>query len=179
MIRNPLLATLCGVLAAGPATLAPPAPAPASPRPSLLRGEAHVWETQEITLRAAASYADPYAEVVVWIELEGPGFSRRVYGFWDGERTFKLRFVATAPGEWRWRTGSNQPGDAGLNGGRGQLRAVPWSEDERQQNPNRHGFVRAAANGHALVYADGTPFFLLGDTWLAASTWRLRPHEHG
>ena len=41
------------------------------------------------------------------------------------------------------------------------------------ENPNRRGFVRATANGHALQYADGTPFFLLGDTWLAASTWRL------
>ena len=167
--RGVLLAAVCGVLAAG-STISAQA---AVPRSTLLRGEAHVWELQEIALRSAASYANPYAEVVVWIDLEGPGFSRRVHGFWDGERTFKVRFVATAPGEWRWRTGSNQPGDAGLNGGRGQLRAVPWTEDERQQNPNRRGFVRAAANGHALAYADGTPFFLLGDTWLAASTWRL------
>ena len=42
-----------------------------------------------------------------------------------------------------------------------------------RENPNRRGFVRATPNGHALQYADGTPFFLLGDTWLAASTWRL------
>ncbi len=111
--------------------------------------------------------------MVCWIELEGPGFARRVYGFWDGGRTFRVRFVATAPGEWRWRTGSNQPDDAGLNGGSGSLRAVDWTDAEKAANPNRHGFVRATANGHALQYADGTPFFLLGDTWLAASTWRL------
>jgi hypothetical protein len=83
-----------------------------------------------------------------------------------------VRVVATQPGQWSWRAGSNQPGDTGL-AGRGQL---PRGGLERRQlaaNPNRRGFVRASANGHALRYADGTPFFLTGDTWLAASTWRL------
>jgi hypothetical protein len=142
-------------------------------RSTLARGEAHVWETQEITFESARAHANPYAEVVCWIDLEGPGFARRVYGFWDGGRTFRVRFVATAPGEWRWRSGSNDESDAGLNGGRGQLRAVAWTDAEKKENPNRRGFVRASANGRGLAYADGTPFFLLGDTWLAASTWRL------
>jgi hypothetical protein len=139
----------------------------------LSRGEAHVWDAQEIAMQAAQDYANPYAEVVCWIDLEGPEFSRRVYGFWDGGRTFRVRFVATAPGAWRWHSGSNQPGDTGLNGGSGTFGAVPWGEAEKLQNPNRRGFVRATSNGRALQYADRTPFFLLGDTWLAASTWRL------
>jgi len=33
--------------------------------------------------------------------------------------------------------------------------------------------VGASSNGHALQYADGTPFFMIGDTWLAGATWRL------
>ena len=142
-------------------------------RAELQSGEVHVWSTQEITFAAAHDYANPYADVTCWIDLEGPNFSKRVYGFWDGGRTFKARFVATAPGEWRWRSGSNQPDDAGLNNGRGKLRAVAWTDAEKNENANRHGFVRASPNGHALQYADGTPFFLVGDTWLAASTWRL------
>jgi hypothetical protein len=139
----------------------------------LQSGEVHVWETQEITLEAAREYPNPYVDVTVWIDLTGPGFARRVYGFWDGGRTFKVRFVATAPGEWRWKAAATPADDTGLNGGAGALRAVAWSDAELAQNPNRHGFVRASDNGHALSYADGTPFFLLGDTWLAASTWRL------
>lgn len=70
-------------------------------------------------------------------------------------------------------TASNQPEDAGLNAGTGALQATPWSDAELKANPNRHGFIRATPNGHALQYADGTPFFIVGDTWLAASTWRL------
>ena len=138
----------------------------------LQSGEAHVWETQEITLEAAREYANPYVDVTVWIELTGPGFSQKVYGFWDGGRNFRVRFVATAPGEWRWKVSATPADDAGLSGA-GALRAVAWSEAELAANPNRRGFVRASDNGHALVYADGSPFFLLGDTWLAASTWRL------
>jgi hypothetical protein len=142
-------------------------------RSTLARGEVHVWELQEITFESALPHENPYTEVVCWIDLEGPGFARRVYGFWDGGRTFKVRFVATAPGDWRWRSGSNDPADTGLRGGRGELRAVPWTDAEKREDPNRRGFVRATPNGHALAYADGSPFFLLGDTWLAASTWRL------
>jgi len=140
---------------------------------ALERGEVHVWEAQEITFQSAREYANPYADVTSWIELEGPGFAKRVYGFWDGDRTYKVRFVATAPGEWHWRASSNHPDDPGLNGGSGSLRAVAWTDAEKLTNANRHGFLRASANGHALQHADGTPFFLVGDTWLAASTWRL------
>jgi hypothetical protein len=145
----------------------------AAPASALTQGEAHVWEMQEIVLEAQRDYANPYTDVSCWIDLAGPGFAQRVYGFWDGGRRFRIRFVATQPGEWHWRTGSNQPGDAGLNGGGGNLRAVAWTDAEKTANANRRGFIRAAANGHALQYADGTPFFLTGDTWLAASTWRL------
>ena len=136
----------------------------------LQSGESHVWEMQEVTLAAAQDYANSYASVDVWIDLDGPGFHKRVYGFWDGGRRFKVRFVATAPGNWTWRAGSNQAHDSGLSGG-GGFRAVAWTPDEIAANANRHGFVRAS--GHALQYADGTPFFLVGDTWLAGSTWRL------
>jgi hypothetical protein len=138
----------------------------------LQSGEVHVWEVQEITFAALGDYANPYVDVECWVELEGPGFQRRVYGYWDGGRAFKVRLVATAPGDWTWRAGSNHPEDTGLAGS-GRFRAVAWSSAETEANPNRRGFVRATANGHALRYADGTPFFLTGDTWLAASTWRL------
>jgi len=140
---------------------------------TLPAGAIHVWETQEITLQADQDYPNPYADVQCWIELTGPGFSRRVYGFWDGGRTFKIRFVATGAGDWSWSVGANQPSDKGLATGHGQVQAVSWTETEKVENPNRRGFVRPTPNGHALQYADHTPFFLLGDTWLAASTWRL------
>ena len=135
--------------------------------------EVRVWEMHEISLTAEGAYANPYTDVTCWVTLEGPGFSERVYGFWDGGGRFKVRVVATAPGDWRWTSGSNQPADAGLNGQAGRFTATGWSEAEKEANPVRRGFLRPTPEGHALQYADGTPFFMVGDTWLAGSTWRL------
>jgi hypothetical protein len=133
----------------------------------------HVWELREIALRASREYPNPYTDVECWVDLRGPGFSGRVYGFWDGGDAFRVRVVATAPGRWTWTSGSNQPADRGLNHRSGSFAAREWTDEEQAQNPNRHGFLRATPNGHALEYADGTPFFLLGDTWLGAATWRV------
>jgi hypothetical protein len=135
--------------------------------------DCHVWENHEITLTAVRQYDNFYTDVTCWVDLEGPGFSRRIYGFWDGGRIFKVRVVATEPGGWSWKSGSNQKGDSGLNNQSGRFTAATWTEAEKEANPVRRGFIRPAENGHALLYADGTPFFMVGDTWLAASTWRL------
>lgn len=136
----------------------------------------HVWEKVEITLQSRNAFSNPYKEVTVWVELSGPGFNRRCYGFWDGGNIFRVRIVATAPGHWTWTVGSN-PSDAGLNGKTGSFAAIAWSEAEKQQNIGRRGFIRATANGHALEHADGTPFFLLGDTWWSVPTFRYRWYE--
>ena len=133
----------------------------------------HTWEVQEIALRSSRTYDNPYKDVECWVELKGPGFAKRVYGFWDGGETFRVRVVATASGAWTWTSGSNQPSDTGLNRKSGTFTARDWTEAEKQANPNRRGFLRSTPNGHALQYADGTPFFLVGDTWLGAATWRL------
>ncbi|MDP3443130.1 MAG: DUF5060 domain-containing protein, partial [Ignavibacteria bacterium] len=108
-----------------------------------------------------------------WVELKGPNFSKRVNGFWDGGNNYIVRVTATEPGEWYWISSSNQPDDKGLNNKKGSFTALEWTELDKKGNPTRHGFIRSTPNGHALQYADGTPFFMIGDTWLAAATWRL------
>lgn len=133
----------------------------------------HPWETVEITLKAEQPYSNYYTDVTCWVDLKGPGFEKRIYGFWDGDNTFLVRVVATQPGLWQWKSGSNQASDKGLNNQTGSFNAIAWTKEELAENPNRHGFIRPTANGHALQYADGTPFFMIGDTWLAGTTWRL------
>lgn len=138
----------------------------------------HVWEKLEITLHAHESYENPYCDMDVWVELRGPDFERRVYGFWDGKGDdgrdiYRVRILAPVPGEWSWRSGASQA-DAGLCGERGRFVAEPWPEEALLANPCRRGFLKPSPNGHALTYADGTPCYLIGDTWWAMPTYRYR-----
>jgi len=135
--------------------------------------DVHVWQKVELTFTAEGRYANPYTDVTVWVDLEGPGFRKRCYGFWDGENVWRVRVAATAPGPWRWTSGS-EPADAGLAGRTGAFRAAAWTEEELRANPLRRGFLRASANGHAFEHADGTPFFLVADTWWPTATFRYR-----
>jgi hypothetical protein len=147
-----------------------------SAMPAASRGTIHLWAKQELTFTSARSFPNPYTDATVWINLTGPGFKKRVYGFWDGGQTFRVRFVATKPGSWVWQSGSNPP-DEGLAGKRGSLVAVDWTEEEKQKNSLRRGFLRETANRHALEQADGTPSFVIGDTWYSVGTNRFRWYD--
>jgi Protein of unknown function (DUF4038)/Domain of unknown function (DUF5060)/Putative collagen-binding domain of a collagenase len=136
----------------------------------------HVWEKQQLTFTSTDSYANPYTAVIVWVDLTGPHFKKRIYGFWDGGHTFHVRLVATEPGKWSWTSGST-PRDVGLDGKKGSFVAVPWSDEEEKENPLRRGFLHATPNGHALQTADGTPFFVIGDTWWALGANRFRWYD--
>jgi hypothetical protein len=136
----------------------------------------HIWQKQELTFTSARSFGNPYTDVSVWVDLKGPGFNKRIYGFWDGGRTFKVRVMGTAPGTWNWTSGS-EPRDAGLAGKTGSFLASEWTEEEKRQNPLRRGFLRPSPNQHALELADGTPFFVIGDTWYSAATNRFRWYD--
>ena len=123
----------------------------------------YVWSKIDLRFIADRRYENPYTELEIWVDLEGPGFSKRVYGFWDGDQDFVIRILATTPGRWRWSSGSS-PVDAGLAGKSGQFEAVQWSASELEANPNRRGMIRASRDGRGLEYTDGTPYFLIGDT---------------
>ena len=136
----------------------------------------HVWEMQELTFTAETRYENPYTDVTVWIELSGPNFNKKVYGFWDGGNVFKVRVVATHPGVWTWKSYSS-PDDPGLTGKNGSFTAIEWTEEEKEENPLRRGFIKATANGHALSYADGTPYFAIGDTWFSCGADRFKWYD--
>jgi len=136
----------------------------------------HPWEKQELTFAATRAYSNSYTDVTVWVDLTGPHFHKRVYGFWDGEATFRVRLVANEPGTWHWLSGST-PADPGLVGKSGSFKAIAWGEEEKRENPLRRGFLRATPNQHALEQPDGTAFFVIGDTWWALGTNRFRWYD--
>src|SRR6516165_4762074 len=44
-----------------------------------LAAPVHVWEKQDLTFTASRSFTNAYTDVIVWVDLTGPGFKKRVY----------------------------------------------------------------------------------------------------
>ena len=86
----------------------------------------------------------------------------RIDGFYDGDGRYVLRFMPTAPGEWRYRTESNVPALAGRTG---SLRCVAAMTN--------HGPVGVRGT-HAFRYADGTLYWPVGTT---AYAWIHMPAD--
>lgn len=135
------------------------------------------WEVYELTLTAKGKYPNPYAEIPVTddglvraaftgIKGAAKGMTFTVYGFWDGGQTWKVRFAPPTTGTWEYRSSSK---DKGLNNATGTLEARAWSENEKERNPVRRGFISVKKSGpqpgRFFQYADGTPFLWIADTW--------------
>ena len=123
--------------------------------------DAETWRAAELAFEAGADYdktgADAVAFDAVFTHDSGEKVSRP--GFWDGGKTFRVRFAPTKPGRWSWSTTCR--GDAALDGKTGALEAKPYAGNLEIY---KRGFVKAAKGAKHFTYADGTPFFYLGDT---------------
>jgi hypothetical protein len=92
-----------------------------------------------------------------------------VDGFYNGtdaggQQVWVVRFTPTLPGTWSWSTSS---ADANLRAS-GTLQAVAPTPAQIAANPNLRGHLRVANSGpranRYFTYADGTPFFWIGET---------------
>jgi hypothetical protein len=124
----------------------------------------------EITFTAAQAHADPFNGVTLDVAFTGPdAVERLVPAFWAGGKTWKVRYSSGVVGRHAWRSRCNVA-DAGLDGVTGTLTIEKYAGD----NPlYARGPVRVAVDKRHMAYADGTPFFWLGDTWWMGLCKRL------
>jgi len=136
------------------------------------------WEVLEISLKVSLQYQNPYVECLnegqkpfVYARFEGVSGDAahktiEVPGFWDGGNTWKIRFTPPYSGTWRYETFS---GDKGGNQKKGEIIVTGWSEEEKNANPTRRGFIRVnhaePRPGRYFTYSDGKPFLWIADTW--------------
>lgn len=135
-------------------------------------GTAQRWELVELTLTAAQAHASPYTDVEVQVDFAGPDGARvRRPAFWDGDRTWRVRFAAPAIGRWTWRSAASVEADDGLHGRTGEIEITEY----RGAHPlTRHGLLKMSPDARNVVHHDGTPFLLVADTpW--ALPWRATP----
>lgn len=118
------------------------------------------WRAVTITLESARAYENPFLDVEIWARFTGPsGQVIRREAYWDGGTTYRVSFAPTEAGSWTYVV--EAPAETGLSELTGTLEAVAYSGDLPIY---QHGFLRVSADGRYLEYADGTPFFWLGDT---------------
>jgi hypothetical protein len=133
-------------------------------------------EMVEWSFRSQRSYADPFNQVALDLEVSGPaGRTWRAPGFWAGGDTWRARFAAPELGTYTLRSVCSVVEDPGLHGWEARLDV----ESYRGPNPLLiHGPLRVAPSRRTLEHADGTPFFWLGDTWWMDLCERLKwPEE--
>jgi hypothetical protein len=135
--------------------------------------QAEQWQELEISLTSEKDYANPYTEVEVYADFtDGSGTVWRRPAFWDGVKTWKIRFAPpVASGTVTYRTVASDAADKGLHGQSGSIRCGAYRGDNTLL---RHGLLRMSEGKRNVVHADGTPFFMVGDTpW--ALPWRATP----
>jgi hypothetical protein len=126
---------------------------------------ANVWQCFEISFKASNKYKNPYLDVDLWGEFKGPnGAFLKIPAFWDGGNTWKIRFAPTYEGIWKWSTICNT-NDPGLSQKKGDITAIKQFADSSLDNNTWRGFIKISDNGRYFQYADGKPFYWLGDTY--------------
>jgi hypothetical protein len=120
------------------------------------------WGLYEAVLTSARDIGDPLRDVRVRTAFTGPGgATHEVDAFWDGGRTWRVRFCPAETGRWRYRTRCSDAANAGLHDRCGEFDCLPAGSDHPLL---QHGVPRLSADRRHLAHADGTPFFWLGDT---------------
>lgn len=110
------------------------------------------WGIFEATLTGPAT-GNPFVDVSLSATFSQGERSLEVPGFYDGDGTYRIRFMPDTPGEWRYTTRSNQR----------ELDARAGGFTATSPGPNNHGPVRVHRTFH-FAYADGTPYRQLGTT---------------
>ena len=110
------------------------------------------WGIFELALPGSAA-GNPYLEVELSAQFIHQHRTIAVDGFYDGDGSYRIRFMPDTQGEWRYRTQSN----------RSELSGVEGSFTCGTPAADNHGPVRVA-NGYHFAYADGTPYKQIGTT---------------
>ena len=120
------------------------------------------WEIFEIELKGP-KVDNPFTEVQLRAEFQYQNRRYHVDGFYDGNQTYKIRFMPQYEGKWTYTVTSNLPK---LDGKTGTFRCTPAKK-------GNHGPVSVRDTFH-FKYEDGTPFYVLGTT---AYAWIHQPQE--
>ena len=120
------------------------------------------WEVFETSYESAKAYTNAFVDIEVDVVFKQGDKQWKVPAFWAGDKKWTVRFAPPLQGKYTYRVECTDKANPGLNGKEQALSVAAYTGD----NPLlKHGFVKVTAGKGYFEYADGTPFFWLGDTW--------------
>jgi hypothetical protein len=138
----------------------------------------HQWDVVTISFKSGKIVSNPYNNIsattggdlltVTFKGTQGDALNKKisVVGCWNGGSEWCVNFTPPFTGQWEYTSLS---ADKNMNGKRGNLEVVAWTDEEKKANPTRHGLIRVNKNGenagHYFEYSDGQPVLWVGDTW--------------
>ncbi|HEY7089709.1 MAG TPA: DUF5060 domain-containing protein [Tepidisphaeraceae bacterium] len=125
---------------------------------STAAAEVGQWDIFEISLKGPPASGDvnPFVDVELSATFSGSESSFDVPGFYDGEGTYRIRFMPPQQGNWKYQTRSNRKE---LDGKTGSFTCT-------KPGSGNHGPVQVHNTFH-FRYADGTPYKQIGTTCYA------------
>jgi len=120
------------------------------------------YQRFEQSFDSAVSYTNPAQEAALIATFTSPsGETFKVPGFWDGGKTWRIRFAPSTPGKWKFETTCSDGKNKGLHQQKGEFTATAPAGTSRFA---QHGPIRRSDDDRYLVHHDGTPFLWIGDT---------------
>ena len=123
------------------------------------------YDRFEYTFTSSKDYENALYDVSTFdITFSSPsGRVKTVRGFWDGGRTWKVRFMPDEIGQWTFRSISSDKGNSGLHEVTGSFDCI---ESTSLMDIYQKGNLVQPKGTYHLSHADGTPFF-----WTACTAW--------
>lgn len=118
------------------------------------------WIASEIIFESVKKYNNPFEDVDVDVVFTLGKEKMTVPCFWDGGKVWKARFALPKEGLWKYTVKSTDKDNSGFID-EGVVECVKYSGNLEIY---KHGFIKTQPNVRYFTYADGTPFFYLGDT---------------
>ncbi|MDA2931340.1 DUF4038 domain-containing protein [Acidobacteria bacterium AH-259-O06] len=122
-----------------------------------------IWMKFEQSFTSDKDYENPLYNVSQFsVHFRSPTARlKKISGFWDGGRTWKVRFAPDEKGTWSYRTECSDTSNSGLHEQTGSFEVVEHASPHALY---RRGSIVRPKGRYYLTYSDGTPFFWTADT---------------
>lgn len=121
------------------------------------------WQKKELVFESQRLYDNPLYDVdffgAEFISPSGNKFIVR--GFWDGEKTWMIRFMPNQIGKWKYKTICSDQTNDQLNGIEGEFKCV---RNRSKLDIYRRGSLKHSTGTYHLAHDDDKPFLYIGCT---------------